>query len=76
MRNQSIQPNTLTAVGTAAINGDLQLLSIEEFAERAGGMSPWTVRKHVALGTIESRKVFGRRLIPISQLRKAIEQGI
>ena len=51
--------------------GELRLLSISEFCERAGGLSPNTARKWIRLGSLRSVKVGGRRVIPVEELRRA-----
>lgn len=75
----TVQSSTsLATVATNAISQDeneLQLLSIDRFAQQTE-TSPWTIRKHIRSGRLQSRLVFGCRRIPISELRRAVEQGI
>lgn len=49
-----------------------RLAPIPEAAQTLG-VSVWTIRKWVQLGTITSNKLGGRRLIPISEIRRLIE---
>lgn len=59
-----------------AVAGDLQLLSIEKFAERAGGISHWTVRKWLVSGRLLGVKVGSRRMIPFTELRRVCDYGL
>jgi excisionase family DNA binding protein len=67
-----------TSVTTGQSNGigDLdQLLSIEQSA-KVLGVSVWTLRKWIADGKIRSAKLGSRRLIPVSELKRFINEAI
>ncbi len=64
------------AVVDEQISDELRLISIPEFCERAGGLSHWTARKQIQMGRLRSVKIFGRRMIPLSELRKALDGGL
>jgi hypothetical protein len=55
---------------------DLRAISIEEFTERLGLKSHWTVRRWCADSLVKSIKIGGRRMIPISELRRALDGGL
>jgi len=55
---------------------DLRALSIEEFTVRLGLKSHWTVRRWISQGKVQSRMVGGRRIIPLSELKRALEVGL
>lgn len=49
------------------------LLSLDQTAERLG-LSIWTVRKWIQDGKIASNKLGGRRLVPLSEIQRLIEE--
>lgn len=55
---------------------NLQAVSFDEFSKRLGGISHWTARRWAKDGKIRTIAVGSRRLIPISELRRAVEQGL
>ena len=58
-------------------NGEeLRAIGIPEFCERLGGLSVWTARAWIQQGKLRSVKIFGRRMIPISELRRALDGGL
>jgi excisionase family DNA binding protein len=52
-----------------------RLLSIEQAAEVLG-VSVWTLRKWISDGKIRSAKLGSRRLIPVSELRRFINDAM
>jgi excisionase family DNA binding protein len=52
-----------------------RLLSIPATAEMLGGLSPWTVRKWLAEGKIYGVKLGSRRVIPLSEIKRLIDEG-
>lgn len=53
---------------------DKLTLSIEE-AAHAIGLSPWTIRKYVALGKLKATHIGRRVLIEPCELRRLIDAG-
>lgn len=51
-----------------------RLAQIPEAANRLG-VSVWTLRAWIQAGTITSNKLGGRRLIPVSEIERLIEQS-
>lgn len=58
------------------VNEALRAISIPEFCERLGGLSHWSARKWIQEGRLKSVKIFGRRMIPISELQRALDGGL
>ncbi len=52
-----------------------QLLSVEQAAQRLGGISKWTVHAWLSQGKLQRTKVGGRTMIRESELAKVIEDG-
>ena len=51
------------------------LLSIEEAAQRLGGISKWTLHAWLSKGRLQRTKVGSRTMIAESELKKVIETG-
>jgi excisionase family DNA binding protein len=54
----------------------LILLSLQEAAQHLGGLSIWTLRKHVARGTIRVTRVGRRVLIPSEEIERIRRDGL
>jgi excisionase family DNA binding protein len=52
-----------------------KLLSVQEAAERLGGISKWTVHAWLSKGKLQRTKVGGRTMIRESELDKIVEDG-
>lgn len=52
-----------------------QLLSVEQAAQKLGGISKWTLHAWLSQGKIQRTKVGGRTMIRESELAKVIEDG-
>jgi len=52
-----------------------QLLSVEEAAQRLGGLSKWTIHAWLSQGRLQRTKVGGRTMIRESELAKVIHDG-
>ncbi len=52
-----------------------QLLSVEQAAQRLGGISKWTVHAWLSQGKLQRTKVGGRTMIRESELAKVIQDG-
>jgi excisionase family DNA binding protein len=52
-----------------------QLLSVEQAAQRLGGISKWTVHAWLSKGKLLRTKVGGRTMIRESELRKVVQDG-
>jgi excisionase family DNA binding protein len=50
-----------------------QLLSVQQAAERLGGISPWTVYSWLSKGRLQRTKVGGRTMIRESELARFVE---
>lgn len=64
MSNESITENQID-----------KLISLEAVAENLS-LSLWTVRAWVSKGRIKSKKLGSRRLVPVSELRRLINEGL
>lgn len=53
-----------------------QLYSIEDAAQQLGGMSPWTLRKHIARGTCRQVRVGRRVMVPQSEIDRIARRGL
>jgi excisionase family DNA binding protein len=51
------------------------LLSVEQAAQRLGGLSKWTIHAWLSKGKLQRTKVGGRTMIRESELLKVIEDG-
>lgn len=51
------------------------LLSIEQAAERLGGISKWTIHAWLSQGRLQRTKVGSRTMIRESELQKVIQDG-
>lgn len=51
------------------------LISVERAAELLGDLSPWTIRKWILEGKILSNKLGRRRLVPLSEIDRLIEES-
>jgi hypothetical protein len=60
----------------SSIPDDLQLVSIPVFAKRAGDLNYFTISKWISKGRLRSVKVGGRRMIPVSELRRVCSEGL
>jgi excisionase family DNA binding protein len=52
-----------------------QLFSVEEAAQRLGGLSKWTIHAWLSQGRLQRTKVGGRTMIRESELAKVIQDG-
>jgi excisionase family DNA binding protein len=52
-----------------------KLFSVQEAAERLGGISKWTVHAWLSKGKLQRTKVGGRTMIRESELDKIVEDG-
>lgn len=52
-----------------------QLLSVEEAAQRLGGISKWTVHAWLSQGKLRRTKVGGRTMIRESELARVVHEG-
>lgn len=52
-----------------------QLLSVEQAAQRLGGLSKWTIAAWLSKGKLQRTKVGGRTMIRESELSKVITEG-
>jgi excisionase family DNA binding protein len=52
-----------------------KLLSVEDAAERLGGISKWTLYSWLSQGKLQRTKVGGRTMIRESELAKVIHDG-
>lgn len=66
----------MTKPESVETSDDLQLFSIPQFADRAGGVSRWTIIKWIKDGRVRSVKLGSRRLIPVSELRRVCKEGL
>jgi len=57
------------------LNGLDRMLSVEQAADVLG-ISVWTVRKWICDGKIKSAKLGSRRMVPMSALKKFINEAI
>jgi excisionase family DNA binding protein len=51
------------------------LLSIEQAAERLGGISKWTIHAWLSQGRLQRTKVGSRTMIRESELQRVIQDG-
>lgn len=66
--------NITQGSGLAAESQVDRLLSIEAAADLLSS-SPWTVRRWIQEGTIRSNKLGTRRLVPLSEVKRLIEES-
>jgi len=52
-----------------------KLLSVEDAAERLGGISKWTLYSWLSQGKLQRTKVGGRTMIRESELARVIHDG-
>jgi len=52
-----------------------ELISVDEAANRLGGISKWTVHAWLSQGKLRRTKVGGRTMIRESELEKVIQDG-
>ena len=51
------------------------LFSVEEAANRLGGISPWTIHSWLSKGVLKRTKIGRRTMIRESELQKVINDG-
>jgi len=53
-----------------------QLFSIDEAGRVLGGISPWTLRKHIAAGSVKVTRIGRRVLLPAEELECIRREGL
>jgi hypothetical protein len=53
-----------------------ELFDVQCAAERLGGISPWTLRKHIARGTVTATRIGRRVLISAIEIRRIQRHGL
>jgi excisionase family DNA binding protein len=66
-----MESETLLTVGAAA-----ELVTIEHAARVLGGISVWTLRKHIARGAIAVTRIGRRVLVPRHELARISREGL
>ena len=57
-------------------NSKAQLYSVDEAGRVLGGISPWTLRKHIAVGTVKVTRIGRRVFLPIKELERIQQEGL
>lgn len=55
---------------------DVQLFSLEEAGRRLGGISPWTLRKHIAVGNVKVTRIGRRVFLAAEELERIRRDGL
>jgi hypothetical protein len=57
-------------------NSKAQLFSVDEAGRVLGGISPWTLRKHIAVGNVRVTRIGRRVFLPIEELDRIQQEGL
>jgi excisionase family DNA binding protein len=55
---------------------DGKLFSVDDAASLLGGVSPWTLRKHIANGTVRVTRIGRRVLLPVEEVERIRQEGL
>jgi hypothetical protein len=55
---------------------ETSLFDVERAAQKLGGISPWTLRKHIARGTIAAVRIGRRVFIANAEMRRIEGDGL
>lgn len=53
-----------------------KLFSVDDAADLLGAVSPWTLRKHIANGTIRVTRIGRRVLLPAEEVERIRQEGL
>lgn len=53
-----------------------QLFSLEESGRLLGGISPWTLRKHIAVGNVKVTRIGRRVLLTAEEIERIRREGL
>ena len=53
-----------------------QLFSVEEAGRVLGGISPWTLRKHIAIGNVKVTRIGRRVFLDAEELERVRREGL
>jgi len=57
-------------------NSDVQLFSVEDAAKVLGGISPWTLRKHIQYGNLKVTRIGRRVFLDAEELERIQRDGL
>jgi excisionase family DNA binding protein len=57
-------------------NPKAQLFSVDEAARVLGGISPWTLRKHIAAGNVKVTRIGRRVLLTAEEVERIRQDGL
>ena len=53
-----------------------RLLTIFDAAHELGAISPWTLRKHIAQGTVRATRLGRRVFVPTNEVERIQQEGL
>ena len=53
-----------------------QLFSIDEAGRVLGGISPWTLRKHIAFGNVKVTRIGRRVFLAVEEIERIRQEGL
>jgi hypothetical protein len=57
-------------------SSEQQLFSVEDAARVLGGISPWTVRKHIAFGNVKVTRIGRRVFLTAEEVERIRRDGL
>ena len=55
---------------------EARLFSVEEAGQVLGGISPWTLRKHIAVGNVKVTRIGRRVLLTAEEIERIRQEGL
>jgi hypothetical protein len=57
-------------------SSEQQLFSVEDAARVLGGISPWTLRKHIAIGNVKVTRIGRRVFLDTEEVERIRREGL
>jgi hypothetical protein len=57
-------------------NSNVRLFSVDEAGRVLGGISPWTLRKHIAIGNVKVTRIGRRVFLDVEEVERIGREGL